>query len=670
MAFFMTASDIRQKYLDFFRGKGHAILPSAPLVPENDPTTLFTGSGMQPMVPYLLGEPHPQGARLADSQKCFRSQDIEEVGDNRHTTFFEMLGNWSLGDYFKKEQIPWMFEFLTKEIGLDPKNLYVTVFRGNPEIGIPRDDEAVSLWKEAFASAGIDAPAVDFPERDGLQGGRIFFYPETKNWWSRTGVPSTMPAGEPGGPDTEMFWDFGADRHLHETSKWKDRPCHVNCDCGRFVEIGNNVFMQYVKTTDGFAPLPKANVDFGGGLERIATAVNGDPDIFKIDLFDGAREVVEKMAGRKYGADEQDTFAFRIILDHIRAATFLIGDGVLPSNKDQGYFVRRLIRRAVRFARTLGAASIVRAASNAYVDSYADAYPDLAGKRETILSAIEAEEMKFARTIEQGLKKLQYLVDEKKRTREPQFIPNSADMTEDKAIEYMQKHSEFGHNSISGRDAFDLYQSYGFPVELIREELDKMHFVFNEYEFENAFEEAKRQHQELSRAGSEQKFAGGLADHSAQTTRLHTATHLLHQALRTVLGPHVEQKGSNITPERLRFDFSHGKKMTPEEITRVEGIVNEAIANDFPVSFEVMSVADAKAQGAIGLFEDKYAAVGGQVKVYTVGDPHGPFFSKEVCGGPHVTHTGELGRFKILKEEASSAGVRRIKGTVTGESRS
>lgn len=627
----MTTSDIRAKFLSFFASKGHAVIPSAKLVPENDPTTLFTGSGMQPMVPFLLGEKHPLGTRITDSQKCFRSQDIEEVGDNRHTTFFEMLGNWSLGDFFKKEQVTWMFEFLTKEVGLDPKNLYVTVFRGSPDLNIPRDTEAVELWKACFASAGVEAKDVDFSERDGMQGGRIFYYPEKKNWWSRAGIPSNMPVGEPGGPDTEMFWDFGADRKLHESSAWKNEPCHVNCDCGRFVEIGNNVFMQYVKKEAGFELLPAANVDFGGGLERVAAAKNGNPDVFLIDLFAGARQALESASGKTYGANETETFAFRVVLDHIRAATFLIGDNVLPSNKDQGYFVRRLIRRAVRFARRLGAGSIVRAASDAYISSYKDAYPELAEKREAILAAIETEEGKFAKTIEQGLKELQKI---KEKT-----------------------------GGFTATDAFNLYQSYGFPLELTVEELQRAHGLTVDVD---AYRAEFKKHQDLSRAGSEQKFAGGLADTSAETTRLHTATHLLHQALRKVLGPHVAQKGSNITAERLRFDFSHGEKMTPEQLKQVEDLVNGAIAKDYPVSFELMDVAAAKAQGAIGLFEDKYAAVGGQIKVYTVGQPGGEWFSKEVCGGPHVTHTGELGGFKIQKEEASSAGIRRIKAVVTG----
>jgi len=618
----ITASDVRKKYLEFFARHGHQIVPSASLVPENDPSTLFTGSGMQPMVPFLLGEVHPMGKRLADSQKCFRSQDIEEVGDNRHTTFFEMLGNWSLGDYFKQEQIPWMFEFLTKEIGLDANKLFVSVFRGNDTLGIPRDEEAVALWQKCFASVGVEAPAVDFAERDGMQNGRIFYYPEKKNWWSRAGVPDNMPVGEPGGPDTEMFWDFGETGKLHEQSAWKDEPCHVNCDCGRFMEIGNNVFMQYMKTENGFVPLPQQNVDFGGGVERMAAAVKNDPDMFTIEFFDGARASIEKASGKKYGENPDDTFAYRVVLDHIRAATFLLGDGVLPANKDQGYYVRRLIRRSVRFARRLGVAeALVREVSSAYINTYADAYPNLAEKREMILSEIEKEESKFAKTVEQGLRELKKVIDKTK--------------------------------TFTGTDAFNLYQSYGFPLELTTEELSRTHgMTVDEAQFKADF----KQHQELSRSSSDQKFAGGLADHSVETTKLHTATHLLHQALRDVLGPHVEQKGSNITAERLRFDFSHGQKMTPEEIKKVEDIVNEQIKKAMPVHAEQLTVEEAKARGAIGLFEDKYAQIGGKINVYFIGD-----YSKEICGGPHVANTADLGGIKIQKEEAVSSGVRRIK---------
>jgi alanyl-tRNA synthetase len=618
----MKASELRRKYIEFFKAKDHAEIPSASLVPENDPTTLFTGSGMQPMVPYLLGETHPSGKRIVDSQKCFRSQDIEEVGDNRHTTFFEMLGNWSLGDYFKEDQIPWMYSFLTKEVGLDPNNLYITAFEGNAQVD--RDEESVALWQAQFAADGIEAKAVENSEQDGLQGGRIFYYDEKKNWWSRSGVPQNMPAGEPGGPDTEMFWDFGVDGGLHEVSEWKDQPCHVNCDCGRFVEIGNNVFMAYRKTEDGFEPLPSKNVDFGGGFERILAAKLGTSDIFMTDLFDGARVAIAQASGRKYGQNEVDTFAYRVVLDHIRAATFLIADDVFPSNKDQGYFVRRLIRRAVRFAKNLGVdRALVSTVAEAYIETYKEAYPQLTEKRDVVLAELEKEEAKFAKTLEKGMREFNKLWEKQ--------------------------------GSITGDDAFNLYQTYGFPLELTEEIAAEHGQKIDRIAFKAEFDK----HKDLSRAGSGQKFAGGLADDSDETKRLHTATHLLHQALRTVLGDHVEQKGSNITAERLRFDFSHGEKMTAEQKEEVEKIVNAQIDTALPISFALMSPEDAKAQGAIGLFEDKYANMGGQVKVYSMGE-----FSKEICGGPHVDNTSELGAFKIKKEEASSAGIRRIKAII------
>ncbi len=627
----MNASEIRKAYLDFFAARGHVVVPSASLLPENDPTTLFTGSGMQPMVPYLLGETHPEGTRIADSQKCFRSGDIEEVGDNRHTTFFEMLGNWSLGDYFKKEQVGWMFEFLTKELGIDPKRLYVTVFRGNDAIGISKDDETVGYWQEAFASVGVEAKPVDFSERDGMADGRIFYYPEKKNWWSRSGTPDKMPVGEPGGPDTEMFWDYGIERGLHEASSFASEPCHVNCDCGRFVEIGNNVFMQYVKTDVGFVELPKRNVDFGGGLERLSMAVGDDPDIFKISLFDGARTSIEKVTGKTYGANAAETYAFRVALDHLRAATFLIADGVVPSNKDQGYFVRRLVRRAIRFAHKLGAndafcGSVVAA----YVETYRDAYPELGAKAEFVVGEIVKEEAKFKVSLEKGLKEFEKI-----------FSKSSA---------------------VSGVDAFNLYQSYGFPWELTEELAREKGQIVDREVFQGEF----KKHQDLSRAGSEQKFTGGLADHSAAVVQLHTATHLLHQALRTVLGDHVFQRGSNITAERARFDFSHTDKMTAEQIKRVEDIVNENIRRALPVHFEILELDEAKKRGAIGVFEDKYASLGGKIKVYFIGnEATQDYYSREVCGGPHVENTKELGTFRIAKEEAVAAGIRRIKATLT-----
>lgn len=628
----MTIHEIRKAYLDFFASKGHAIVPSASLLPDNDPTTLFTGSGMQPMIPYLLGEVHPLGTRIADSQTCFRAQDIEEVGDNRHGTFFEMLGNWSLGAYFKEEQIAWMFEFLTQKLGLDATQLYITAFRGNESLGIPRDDEAVTLWQKQFVSIGMEAKAVDFSERDGMQGGRIFFYDEKKNWWSRSGVPSKMPVGEPGGPDTEMFWDFSpalGDSHLHgDTDKTAfGSHCHVNCDCGRFLEIGNNVFMEYQKTESGFAKLKQRNVDFGGGLERIAAALQNNADTFMTDAFLPIIHRLEDASGKIYGADEVSTRAFRIIADHLRAATFIMGDprGVLPSNVGAGYVVRRLLRRAIREGRRLDIqGSFLPMIGQTVIDAFGEHYSTLRVNQEKIRTELAKEEEKFSKTLEKGLKELEKMASQ---------------------------------GSVSGEQGFVLFSTYGFPWELTEEILVERGMRVDRDAFESEF----KKHQELSRTASGGAFKGGLADQSAETTRLHTATHLLHQALRTVLGTHVEQRGSNITAERLRFDFSHLQKVTPEELTNVEKLVNEAIRRDMPVVMEEMTVEEAKSRGVIGLFGDKYAQIGGKIKVYFVGD-----VSKEICGGPHVTRTGELGSFKIQKEEAVSAGVRRIKAVVTG----
>jgi alanyl-tRNA synthetase len=615
----MTTKELRQKYLDFFKSKGHAIIPSASLIPENDPTTLFTSAGMQPMIPYLLGEKHPMGSKIADSQRCFRSQDIDDIGDNRHTTSFEMLGNWSLGDYFKKEQISWMFEFLTKEIKLDPNRLYITVFGGKKDLDIDQDDEAVKYWQEHFKEIGMEAKALKDAETQGLRDGRIFYYGEKDNWWSRAGVPKNMPVGEPGGPDSEMFWDFGADKMIHENSEFKDRVCHVNCDCGRFVEIGNNVFMQYIKTKNGFEKLPQQNVDFGGGLERLNMAVIDSPDIYHIDLFQSAIKKIEDISGKKYNDNAEDDKAFRVIADHLKAATLLIFDGAIPSNVDQGYFTRRLIRRAVRYASQLGidklfAGQIVIE----YIDYYSDIY-DIKEKQEEILAEIEKEEEKFSQTLEKGIK---------------EFEKMSAD------------------NLISGKEAFILFSSYGFPYEMTEELATEKGIEINKKEFDGEFEK----HQALSRTASAGKFKGGLADSSDETKKLHTVAHLMLEALRQVLGDHVQQKGSNITAERLRFDFTHGEKMTDEQKKQVEDLVNEQIQKGLDVKVEEMSLDDAKNAGATGVFEHKY---GDKVKVYSIGD-----FSKEICGGPHVETIKDLGHFKIKKEESSSAGVRRIKAVL------
>lgn len=643
----LTANQVRQRYLDFFAKQSHVIVPSSSLLPDNDPTTLFTGSGMQPMITYLLGQPHPLGNRLSDSQKCFRSQDIEEVGDNRHTTFFEMLGNWSLGDYFKQEQIPWMWDFLTNSetgLGLNPQHLYFTCFRGNEDLGIPRDTESAELWQKLFAQAGIEASIVDFPEEHGMQGGKIFYYSEKKNWWSRAGVPSKMPVGEPGGPDTEMFWDFApscGNNHLHgdaDKAKWGEF-CHVNCDCGRFMEIGNNVFMQYQKTETGFELLPQKNVDFGAGLERMTAAVMNNPDVFGIDIFGDIITKLQTLSGKVYepSLEDRTTYAFRVIADHIRAATFLVSDGAYPSNKDQGYFTRRLIRRAVRFANYLDIKQNFCAdVAQNIADKYQTAYPELFAKIDAVKAEIDKEETKFKRTISDGIKKFGEIT---KQLAAGALVPTE--------------------------QVFDLYQSYGFPFEITQELAIERGLSVDEV----AFRAEVKKHQEQSRAGSEQKFKGGLIDHSDMSVRYHTATHLLHSAVLKILGPHAVQKGSNITPERLRFDFAHNEKLTPEQIQQVEDLVNAAITRDYPVTFQILPLAEARAKQAIGLFGDKYEDM---VKVYTIGDPNevavaeptAPCFSRELCGGPHVEHTALVGKFKILKEEAVSAGVRRIKAIV------
>lgn len=617
----ISTTEIRAKFLAHMKKNGHAIIPSSTLVPENDPTTLFTGSGMQPMLPYLLGQKHPLGVRIADSQKCFRSQDIEEVGDNRHTTFFEMLGNWSLGDFFKSEQIDIMWDFLVNEIKLDPARLYFSVYRGNDTLGIGQDVEAITKWQDKFKSVGIDAKVGQDPEKNGIQDGeRVFAYPDKKNWWSRSGVPENMPVGEPGGPDTEMFFDFDPENKIktHENSQWSAEKCHVNCDCGRYVEIGNNVFMQYMRTGSGVEELKQKNVDFGGGLERMAAAVNGDSDVFNLDVFDNAKNILEKISGLKY--ENQNVYAYRVILDHMRAATFLVGDGVFPGNKDQQYFVRRLIRRAVRFAKKLNISeNFTMGVVQSFVDVYCEEYKNLKEKEIEIKKIIDDEETKFRKTLEVGLKEFE----------------------------------KYSTANITAPDAFNLLQSFGFPVELT-EELAKEKGLSVDME---GFKILKDAHSEASRTASSGKFKGGLGGDSEIETKYHTATHMLHKALHMVLGEGATQKGSNITTERLRFDFSFDRKLTPEEIKKVEDTVNENIQKNLSVTRSEVTLEEAKNMGAIGLFGDKY---GERVSVYSVEG-----FSLELCGGPHVTHTGDMGVFKIVKEEAVSAGVRRIKATLS-----
>ncbi len=649
----LTVNEIRSKFLNYMKEKGHAVVPSASLVPENDPTTLFTGSGMQPMLPYLLGQPHPLGKRIADSQKSFRSQDIEEVGDNRHTTFFEMLGNWSFGDYFKEEEITWMWTFLIDELKLDPNNFYVTCFAGNEALGVPRDTFSAELWQKLFAEYGVDANISDTPEEGIGEGERIFYYSEKKNWWSRSGVPANMPEGEPGGPDSEMFYDFDPknEKKVHENSTWKNEPCHVNCDCGRFLEIGNNVFMQYKKTANGFEELPQMNVDHGSGLERYAAALRNDSDMFNIDVFDEPKKTIARLSGKSYGVNDVEIYAYRVVLDHIRSATFLIGDGVMPGNKDQMYFVRRLIRRAVRFARNLGVQeNFTKEVASSFIETYKGEYKNLEEKKESILTEIDREESKFRKTLENGIKEFEKI--------------RIGLTTRNTEIEYPPKDFVAGATlySISAQQAFNLLQSFGFPIELTIEIAKEKGMSIDI----DGFELLRKEHSESSRTASAGKFKGGLGGDGEMEVKYHTATHLLHEALRQVLGDHVLQKGSNITSERLRFDFSHGEKMSDEQKVQVEKIINDVIAADLPVHREEVSYEEARARGAIGVFDAKYDAT---VSIYTIGAQTGKrgeadLFSMEFCGGPHVEHTGQLGHFKIAKEEAVSAGVRRIKAVL------
>lgn len=626
----MDAQTIRNKYIEFFKSRGHAHIPRALLVPQDDPSTLFTGSGMQPLVPYLLGQPHPAGIRLVDSQTCLRAQDIEDVGDNRHTTFFEMLGNWSMGDYFKKEQIRWFFEFLTEEVGLDPRKIYVTCFIGDEKYGIPRDDEAANTWKELFAEKGIDAKIVEVGSQEdgnnnGMQDGRIFFYDDGENWWSRGGGLDKTPMGDPCGPDSEVFYDFGDQNH----AEGYGLP-HPASDSGRFMEIGNQVFMQYRRTETGFEPLEKQNVDFGGGLERIAAARIDSPDVFKISLLWPIIEQLQTLSGKKY---ESHTESMRVIADHLRAATFLAVDGVRPSNKEQGYVMRRLLRRAIRFAFELGIEqnffeSIVPIIADLYVNDY----PEVAERREEVIEVLLREEKAFRNTLRNGLKEFTKLA---------------------KA------------GSIGGAAIFKLQDTYGFPVELSTEEAYKQDVQLNE-DWRTEFDALLKEQRERSQTATKGVFKGGLVDHSTETVKLHTATHLMYEALRQVLGDHVVQRGSNVTAERTRFDFNHPEKVTREQLDEVERIVNEQIQKDLTVVWKEFQTDEAFKIGAKGAFGDKY---GDTVKVYIMSEENQPAFSIEICGGPHVEHTGVLAEggkhFKITKEEASSAGVRRVKGILT-----
>lgn len=639
----MLAKDIRRRFIDFFVQKHqHKEIKSASVIPDNDPTVLFTTAGMHPLVPFLMGEEHPSGKRLVNAQKCIRTDDIDEVGDATHCTFFEMLGNWSLGDYFKKEAIAWSYEFLMgrKEdgcLGLDPKRLMVTCFEGDKDA--PRDDEASEVW-ESLGFKRADASNVGEHQL-------IYFYEKKKNWWG--------PAGQTGpcGPDTEMFYDTepGLPSNEHkpgasEASKQKyplkdgSGNCHANCECGRYVEIWNDVFMQYNKIGEGkFEPLKQQNVDTGMGLERVTAILQDKPTHYETELFAPVKEKIQELAtGEHTGTEVEQIVSGRIIADHIRASTFILGDpmGVVPSNTDQGYILRRLIRRAIRHGKKIGIQQhFTHLLGQIIVEIYGEAYPELKRNQERIIAEFQREEEKFQKTLEQGLREMRKI-----------WKMDDTNLC-NKEIAVTQ-----------GDKAFYIYETYGFPIEMIEEELTKNGFQIDTKTFRATFDEAMKAHQAKSRVGSEKKFHGGLADHSFECTMLHTATHLLHQALKTVLGNEVNQKGSNITVERLRFDFNYPQKMTPEQLKAAEDLVNKQIERDLPVSYEIVTVEEAKQKGAIGLFEDRYAE---KVKVYKMGD-----FSYEICGGPHVEHTGVLKKFKITKEEACSAGIRRIKAVVVG----
>ncbi len=588
----ITSEFLREKYLGFFAERGHAVIQSASLIPENDPSVLFTTAGMHPLIPYLMGQSHPKGHRLTDVQKCVRTGDIEEVGDDSHLTFFEMLGNWSLGDYFNHQSIKWSYEFLTskKYLGLDPDRISVTVFAGDDDA--PRDEDSAKVWEEC-----------------GIPKERIYYLPKKHNWWI---AGTTGPCG----PDTEIFWDTGKPACSDH--------CDPSCDCGKYLEIWNNVFMQFNRQADGtYLPLTQKNVDTGMGLERTVCVLNGFKSVYDIDLFQGAFAKIEELSGKKYDSDPKTMRAMRIIADHVRTSTFLLGDpvGVVPSNVDQGYVLRRLIRRAVRMANSLGMpkGSIAEIAK-VYIDVYKDVYPELTQNHDKIIDELNKEEDKFSKTLVAG---------------EKEFT---------KVISHIQG------NVVPGGTAFKLYDTFGFPIEMTEELAAENGYTVDVEGFKQKFAE----HQAKSHAGSEQRFKGGMAEGGGiETTYLHTATHLLQAALRKVLGDEVKQKGSNITPERLRFDFSFGRPMTAEEIAETQRLVNDAIQRDLPITCEEMSVEEARKTGAIGLFGDKYGEV---VKVYTMGD-----FSKEICGGPHAEHTGQLGHFVIQKEQSSSSGVRRIK---------
>ena len=656
----ITSAELREKFQAFMESKGHHRIASASLIPENDPTVLFTTAGMHPLVPYLMGTPHPAGSRLTDVQKCIRTGDIDDVGDASHLTFFEMLGNWSLGDYFKKEAISWSWEFLTSPdcLGIDPDRLAFTVFAGDADC--PRDDESYGIWRSM-----------------GVKEDHLFYLPKENNWWGPAGITG------PCGPDTEMFII---------TDKPACGPdCSPACSCGHYLEIWNDVFMQYEKQKDGtFIPLKKKNVDTGMGLERTIGVLTGKKSVYETDAFVGILAKIQELCGKEYGADEADTRAFRIVADHMRTSTFILGDdrGVSPSNTDQGYILRRLIRRAVRFGMQLGMPEGFTAEiAKVIIAQYEQAYPELERNSAFVLEQLKLEEARFARTLRQGEREFEKVYANVENTRallnqilaaddkvslaremaqtkklrpSPDMMPiiEAANAGDAAALQAAVEARLASLSMLDGRNAFKLYDTYGFPIEMTKELAAEKGMTVDEADFAERF----KKHQELSHQGADQKFKGGLADQTEETARLHTATHLLHAALRKVLGDEVAQKGSNITAERLRLDFTHGEKMTPEQIKAVEDLVNAQIAADLPVHREMMTLDEARAAGATALFSSKYTDE--KLSVYTIGKTTSDYFSKEVCTGPHVEHTGVLGHFKIKKEESSSAGVRRIKAVL------
>lgn len=625
----LNAQEIRNEYLKFYNDRHHEIIARAPLILKDDPTTLFTGSGMQPLLPYLLGQPHPAGVRLVDSQTCLRAQDIEDVGDNRHTTFFEMLGNWSMGDYFKEQQIRWFFEFLTEVAGVDPEKIYVTCFIGDEKQGIPRDTEAAEIWQKVFQEKGLTAgiaeigSAKDGDERGIKPGERIFYYDDGENWWSRGGGLDKTPIGDPCGPDSEVFYDFGPEHHAEGYGL-----AHPASDSGQFMEIGNQVFMQYRRLDDGsFEPLATKNVDFGGGLERIAAAANKNPDVYRISLLWPIIEKLQQLSGKKY---ESHTESMRVIADHLRGATFLAVDGAVPANKEQGYVMRRLLRRAIRFAFDLGIEqNFLEQIVPVIADLYVEDYPEVRTKRDEVIAVLAKEEKVFRQTLRKGLSQMQ----------------------------------KFSADGLTGTELFTLYDTFGFPVELSTEEAYKQEITLSD-NWRQEFDEKMAEQRARSQTAAKGTFKGGLGGQTLQHKKYHTATHLMYAALKKVVGDHVTQHGSNITEERLRFDFNNDEKVTREQLDEVEKLVNEWISWDLPVSFQEYPTDQAFEMGAIGAFGDKY---GDTVKVYKMGDEP-KRVSFEICGGPHVDHTNQLAEdgkvFKITKEESSSAGIRRIKAVL------